>query len=221
MDPKKNEMRSFYDICNSAGTDKVQYHGYHYFYPRFLESFREESFRMLEIGYGDGESAKAWLEYFPNAEIMVMDIDVTRIDGRLKVMKADQSNISDLQTVAGFIKKAKFIIDDGSHHPVHQLETFEYFFRNLLEPGGVYIIEDIECSYWNPKETIYGYQVGYFSLMDHLKNYVDIINHEYTGKNNDLGISSVTFGQNCVVITKRTEKEEEYFNRTYRFEWKL
>jgi hypothetical protein len=214
-------MKSFYEICKGTETDKVTYHGYHYFYPMFLESFRNESFKMLEIGYGDGESAKAWLKYFPNSEITVMDIGVSLNRGRLKVIKADQSNPDHLEMITEVVQNAKFIIDDGSHHPVHQLESFQYLFKNLLEPGGIYIIEDIECNYWNPKESIYGYQIGYFNIMQYLKDFADEINSEYTGKKNDFEISSITFGQNCVVIRKRTEEESKYFKRNYRFEWKL
>jgi hypothetical protein len=57
--------------------------------------------------------------------------------------------------------------------------------------------------------------------MQYLKDFADEINSEYTGKKNDFEISSITFGQNCVVIRKRTEEESKYFKRNYRFEWKL
>lgn len=214
-------MNTFKELSKSAGTDKTYYHGYHYFYPRYLESFRTGAFSMLEIGYGNGESTELWLKYFPKAEIFVMDIDVSLTDTRLKVIKGDQSNEDDLRMITGIIGRSKFIIDDGSHNPVHQFETFQYLFKNLLEPGGIYIIEDIECSYWNPKSVLYGYQAGYFSLINHLKGLADVINHEYSGLANELMISSVTFGQNCVVIVKRTEEEQAYFDRNYRFDYML
>ena len=38
---------------------------------------------------------------------------------------------------------------------------------------------------------------------------------------NKLKISSITFGQNCIIITKQTEEEENYFNRNYRFSYLL
>jgi len=49
-----------------------------------------------------------------------------------------------------------FINDDGSHVPEHQLFSFDYLFHELLMPGGTYIIEDVETSYW-------------YSLLLHLK----------------------------------------------------
>ena len=37
----------------------------------------------------------------------------------------------------------------------------------------------------------------------------------------DLDISSITYGQNCIIITKQTEEEKSFYNREYRFGWKL
>jgi hypothetical protein len=31
-------------------------------------------------------------------------------------------------------------------------------------------------------------------------------------------VSSITFGQNCIIITKKTEEERAYDGRAYRFE---
>lgn len=63
--------KSFYELCKDAGTDKVMHHGYH-FLSFFLEKLRNEKFTMLEIGYGSGESAKMWCEYFPYTNFSVL-----------------------------------------------------------------------------------------------------------------------------------------------------
>jgi len=52
---------------------------------------------------------------------------------------------------------AKLVLDDGSDYPIHRFETFNILFRNLLEPVGVYIIEDVECNYWKSDAAIHGY----------------------------------------------------------------
>jgi hypothetical protein len=207
-------------------TDKTLHHGYHYFYPRFLEPLRNETFNMLEIGLGSfqdntGNSPKLWKEYFPNANVFVMDIDYEYKDEFGTIIRGDQSDIKDITKVANIVEKAKFIIDDGSHHPEHQLLTFTHLFQHLLEPGGVYIIEDIECSYWNPKEDIYGYKTGYLNIIDYFTKYQHELNSEFHDGSNTLGISTITYGQNCIVITKQTEEEKSFFNREYRFGWKL
>ena len=211
----KKELRSFKDIAGEY-TDKVEYHRYDRFYPQFLEPLRDKEFNMLEIGYGEGGSLILWKEYFPKAHISIADIDIEDEDERSKVYKLDQSKEEDLQYMADNLSKCKLIVDDGSHHPYHQFITFIKLFKELLEPGGVYIIEDIECNYWNPHTDVYGYIIGEFKFMDLLKQYPDKINAEFTGVKNSLNISSITFGHNCVIITKETQEETDLKDRQYR-----
>ena len=214
-------MNDFYELSIKHGPDKSTYHGYHYFYPKHLEHLRGEYFNMLEIGYQGGHSCRMWEEYFRNANVFAMDIGVEgRFDNHF-VFRGDQSNIEDLRRVVREIGSARFIIDDGSHHPIHQIETFNILFSELLEQGGVYIIEDIECNYWRQETDTYGYRIGPFNAVDYTKNLIDHVNSEYTKKNNSLGISSISYGQNCIILTKQTEDEKQYFNRQYRFEFNL
>lgn len=209
----------FYNISLKNSTDKVYYHGYHYFYPKYFDEFRYDEFKMLEIGYGDGASMKSWVEYFPKADITVMDINVElEYSNRCRVFKGDQSNENDLNMIVDNLKSVKLIIDDGSHNPLHQLNTFYYLFRYLLEPGGVYIIEDIELSYWNPDSTLYGFKSGDTNIIHNLLRCNEMVNHEFSGVKNTLDISTITYAQNCIIITKRDLEESNYFNRGYRFQ---
>lgn len=206
------------ELGTKHGTDKVSHHGYQFFYPRFLEQFREQDFTMLEIGYFRGESARMWEEYFPHARIFAMDITTSGVFGRHEVLRGDQSDRADLERVAEMVGSARLIIDDGSHQPVHQFDTFTYLFSTLLEPGGVYIIEDIECNYWHPDSAVYGYRIGHFSAIDGSMKLIDQVNSEFSGRRNNLGVSTVTYGQNCIIITKQTAEERAYFDRAYRFQ---
>lgn len=208
-------MSSFYELGVKHGTDKVTHHGYQFFYPRFLEPFRLERFTLLELGYADGASARMWEEYFPNAAIFAMDINKSGVFGRHEVIQGSQDNLEDLQRVVDRLGNARVIIDDASHHPVHQYESFNFFFRNLLEPGGVYIIEDTECNYWHPESSIYGYRIGFFNAIAETTKLVDLVNAEFSGATNELGVSSLSYGQNCIIITKQTDEERAYFDRTY------
>ena len=210
-------MNEFQQLSLKFGTDKVTHHGYHYFYPKHLDGLRKDKFNMLEIGYQTGNSCRMWEEYFPHANVFAMDINVEgKFDNHI-VFKGDQSNIEDLRRVTDTIGSTRFILDDGSHNPMHQIETFNFLFKNLLEPGGIYIIEDIECNYWNSESEIYGYRIGFFNAVDYTKKLIEHINSEFSGIQNKLGISSITYGQNCIIITKQTEEEKNYFNRGYRF----
>jgi len=104
------------------------------------------------------------------------------------------------------------------------LLTFNTLFPALRE-GGVYIIEDIETSYWT-KEGLYGYQTRYGykhpdSIVEIFKEVADSINSEFAGTrpNRVLHhnmIGSMTFAKNCIIITKQTQ-----IDRPYRFSRKL
>ena len=225
-------MLSFEDIARESGTDKVYHHGYHRFYPTFLESIRDSATAILEIGIDKGASVNLWLRYFNKAVIHAIDINTEEfISDRIKLFKADQSSLSDLERVSKAIREpVQFIIDDGSHVPEHQVISFEYLFKNLLQPGGVYIVEDIEQSYWNNKEHKYGYKSP-SSFIERVKPLIDSINIEFVNSNSkdqatreacvsreicDM-ISTMTFGQNCIIFTKKTLPEMMYNNRPYRF----
>jgi hypothetical protein len=126
------------------------------------------------------------------------------------------------------------IIDDGSHIPEHQLSTFNTLFDILL-PGGTYIIEDIETSFWS-KNKIYNYPTNYGyqhknSIVEFFKLLVDDINNLFlTDKNkhiqnslimnklneeNRKNISTITFTHNTIIITKKTEEEINYRSTDY------
>ena len=104
---------------------------------------------------GSSESMKMSYKYFSKINFFCIDINFeTTVSDRCRVIKADQSNSSDLQRIVDQIGTVKFSIDDGSHAPQHQFDTFFYLFENLLEEGGVYIIDDIETTFWDPNGLI-------------------------------------------------------------------
>jgi hypothetical protein len=119
------------------------------------------------------------------------------------VFQGDQSNLEILKHVCQTIGKCKLIIDDGSHVPEHQLKTFYHLFENLLEDGGVYVIEDVECNYWHPQQTIYGYETGYLNIVDYFTKLNHLVHTRYNGYHNPLNIQSVSFYPNCIIITKK------------------
>ena len=203
-------------------TDKVTHHRYDKIYDFFLKSMYEKQGSILEIGIAEGNSLKVWLELFPNAYVYGIDKEVEAESNKFEIFKKDQSKEDDLLEVKEKIKDKNlfFINDDGSHIPEHQLLTFNTFFP-FLEEGGIYIIEDIETSYWS-KNGLYGYSTRYGykheeSIIELFKDVADGVNSEFAGereykvKHMNL-IGSITFSRNCIIIVKETQEK-----RIYRF----
>jgi hypothetical protein len=199
-------------------TDKITHHRYDRIYSKFLDQIRNNKIKLFEIGCGhEHASFDMWQEYFPLGEIYCMDINEELETDRGKVYKGDQTNKDDLCRMAKIIGNCDVIIDDGSHIPQHQIDTFNYLFENMLNNGGIYIIEDIECTYWNPKNIMYGYEVGNNSIVDHFQSLPHRINSEFSNLKNHQLISSVTYFKNCIIFIKMSDEEIiENFNE-YRF----
>lgn len=217
-------------------TDKVTHHGYERFYDFYLNYYKYKKVKLFEIGIDDGRSLKTWNDMFQSGQIYGMDIDHEYEHEKGKIYKGDQSSKKDLDKVIKEIKIVDIIIDDGSHKPEHQLFTFNYLFNRFLKFDGLYIIEDIETSYWR-NSKLYNYKIdaGYDNKNNIVKIFreiADIVNREFlTPKNKETienynnfdydilkYISSITFGSNCIIIKKMSKEEyKQYGNRVYRY----
>ncbi len=149
------------DLANLYSTDKgTKYphgtrHGYAPIYEKYIEAWRDDPIRMLEIGIcmeysPGGHSVKMWSDYFINASIYTFDIvdmsqhpAITNCD-RVKFYRGDQGNREDLNSMYTQYGNTEFnfIIEDGSHKHHHQMITFGCLF-NKLTSGGYYVLEDM------------------------------------------------------------------------------
>jgi hypothetical protein len=229
-----------YALGQKHKTDKIYHHGYHRFYEDFLNKYRKKNIHFLEIGMDRGKSHQLWKEYFPKAHIFGLEIKEEYQEDRLFIMQGDQNKLTDLKKLLTITGPCEVILDDGSHVPSHQMKSFNFLFEHCLTPGGVYIIEDIETSYWrkNKKAELYGYNInaGFNSpnnVVNIFREIVPIVNREFLQKNKieeiktkskitDFcldNISSITFGMNCIIIKKMSLFEKEKFgDRVYRFD---
>jgi len=204
-------------------TDKITHHNYHQIFPTYIEKFYQESGGIIEIGLAPqwgNCSLSMWLELFPKMHIYGLDKGTPdKFADRYTILKCDQSDAEQIDNCIEKIKTPIFFVnDDGSHIPEHQLLTFNKLFP-LLETNGVYIIEDIETSYWT-KNNCYGYETRYGkghpkSIIEIFKNAIDGVNVEFSqstdGKvEHQKEIASICFHKNCIVITKRQKELKEY-----------
>ncbi|MGH6767765.1 MAG: SAM-dependent methyltransferase [Xanthobacteraceae bacterium] len=138
-----------------------KWHHYLEIYERHFAPLRQQGqpLRILELGVSRGGSLELWRKYFgPNARIVGIDIDpicAGRVDPENTVMIGDQSDptvlASAIERLGGGVD---IVIDDGSHRGRHQIASFEYLYPRISERG-VYVCEDLHCSYWEDFEGGY------------------------------------------------------------------
>lgn len=151
--------RRFTDLTELAvrfDADKWGGHWYTPHYQRYLESLRDEQVKVLEIGVGGyddpalgGASLRMWKHYFWRGQIYGLDInakhDVT--EPRLRTLLGDQGDTGLLADIIAEYGPFDVVIDDGSHIGEHVRASFSAIYPTL-RPGGCYIIEDMQSSYW-------------------------------------------------------------------------
>lgn len=129
---------------------KADKFGKHNYTPYYFSLFRNKNKRravkkVVEIGAGEGASLFMWRDFFVNAKIYSPEIEDGRLfsEGRIEVIKCDQSNQDDLYKVIKVTgTDIDLFVDDGSHRPIDQLFTFVQVFP-ALQKGAIYVIEDV------------------------------------------------------------------------------
>ena len=224
---------SFHDdveFGKDSRSDKILHHMYHVLYEPFLSPLKDKhSAAVIEIGMDEGHSVSLWKNFFPSYHLYGVDINTCELKDHkdFTFIQADQSIPVDLDRLKSLVKKNVYVInDDGSHIPEHQLLTFNKLFP-LLQRGGVYIIEDVETSYWT-RGGLYGYTTRYgkchpISIVNIFKTAIHCsVNREFckdvppskVQHRND--IESITFVRNAIII-----KKGGFTDRNYRFQDRL
>lgn len=138
------------EIALEFGTDKAS-HGFCEPYEKAMKHLRDEPVRLLEIGVKRGCSMQMWRKYFHRGEIHGLDIDLSRVT-------CDKKNCHIVDTgsrsaLIKFIESAHckqpwdIILDDGGHYMNQQQVGFDILWTQV-KPGGMYIIEDLQSSFW-------------------------------------------------------------------------
>ena len=152
-------------------------------YDRLFSSYRNLPTRMLEIGIQNGGSLEIWSQYFPQAKVFVgCDINpdcanLTYQDPRIHVVVGDANTDLIKAEIINLSPNFDIVIDDGSHKSSDIIKTFAHYFH-LLNDGGIFVAEDLHCSYWDDFEGGLYYP---YSSISFFKRIADIINHEHWG----------------------------------------
>ncbi|WP_278471972.1 glycosyltransferase family 2 protein [Gimesia maris] len=154
-------------------------------YERLFADFRTVPVRLLEIGIQNGGSLDIWSKYFDTLKKAV-GCEINPDSGKLKyenpnvmVVIGDANEDPTEQEILEQCQSFEIIIDDGSHKSSDIISSFNRYFP-YLENNGVYVAEDLHCSYWN---EFGGGLFDPFSSMAFFKYLADIINHESWGIN--------------------------------------
>lgn len=150
-------------------TDKgLPYHTYVYLYNQELRKFRED-INLLEIGVDHGGSLAMWKRYFKQYNIVGVDLHPNPIENMpyTEDLLADKNihlrfgrSSTEPEVAAEFADNSfDVIIDDGSHDPDIQIETFKVWVGKTKRTG-TYFIEDIlEDAYDRVKKEVTQYTV--------------------------------------------------------------
>lgn len=127
------------------------------------EPVRQRKFRLLEIGPGEGGSYVQFKHMFGDRiEYQAVDIrgcgdafkrwrgTDTYEEICSKVKRGDQCSDAGVEKLSQEMGMFDVIIDDAAHRDSCMIKTFEKLFVNNLNPGGLFIVEDIAFTV-NPK----------------------------------------------------------------------
>jgi len=152
-------------------------------YDRWFASYQEAPNSLLEIGVQNGGSLQIWAKYFANAQrIIGCDINpkCARLefnDKRVALVLGDVKADAVREQVLAHTEVYDIFIDDGSHKNADLIKTFKHFYARLA-PGGIYVVEDLHCSYWS---KWHGGLWRSGSAMEFFKSLTDVVNLESWG----------------------------------------
>lgn len=95
----------------------------------------------------NGASVRTWADYFPNAQIIGVDIqERCRVyaGGRIVIEIGSQADAAFLEQLVRRYPPT-IVIEDGSHQPAHQVFTFEHLYP-AVALGGCYVVEDVHLN---------------------------------------------------------------------------
>jgi len=179
--PRSETLRTLHGTHAGKASDKWAI--YLDAYQEALSEFRDKPIRLLEIGVQNGGSLEIWQKFFPKAELVLgCDVDTACAelkfdDNKIAIVIGDADTQEAEQQILSHTGELDIIIDDGSHSSSSVIGSFARYFPRLAE-GGIYIAEDMHCSYW---ERFGGGLYDPFSSVSFFKRLVDVINIEHWG----------------------------------------
>ena len=175
---------------NSTFSEVFNYHkghyadkweGYLFIYDEIFLQWKSRAISLLEIGVDNGGSLEVFLKFFTNIKTIVgIDINekcrnIEFKDNRIKVLIGDSTKKYSKDNIKDISTQFDIVIDDGSHFSSDIIKNFINLVE-LVSHGGIYIIEDLCCSYW---KSYGGGLSNKMSANNFFKKLIDIINYQH------------------------------------------
>ena len=217
--PHRSDLNKLGEI---HGTDKIIGHFYTQHYQKHFAPYRNKKIKLLEIGVGGyddpqlgANSLRMWKNYFHRGQVYSLDIHDKSLlqEDRVRIFHGSQVDFEFLGNMMQEVGNPDIIIDDGSHINEHVIETFKFLFPYLKE-GGIYVIEDMQTSYWESFGGDSSDLKNPNTMMNFFKSLTDSLNHKefllkgYQASYYDKKIISMHFYHNMLFIYKGENNEE-------------
>lgn len=209
-------MKNLAQLFNFYGSDKESNHGYAKYYEKHLP---ERINIFLEIGTWKGAGILSFQDFYDDKGLFeTMNytfggeiISVKELNNfGIFCREGYQEDIHFLKTIQ---TKFTVIVDDGSHHADAQLITFKQMFLNNIEPGGLYVCEDVcghlpgeEGEYWRRNKVNIA-EDTIIPLMKKFLNGEDITSQFFTKQESDIICSLIykvdIYDDKIIFITKK------------------
>ena len=211
IDPDK---KSLLEISDFYSTDKESEHNYiSNHYERILEPVRESTKRFCEIGRGCLGSSEMFRDFFKNAEVVAcVPNEINENKERIKICVLDQSKEEDINNFCSQQENFDVILDDGTHKMKDQQVSFAKLFKKL-NPGGLYIIEDLHTSIEAkmPEKRVFGWgDPEKTTTLEMLENF------SKTGKifSEYISLEDLEYLQNNIEYCEVLRRNESYWSIT-------
>jgi hypothetical protein len=174
-------LSELYRDHNGKSSDK--WSSYLVEYNELFSTYKSRPINLLEIGIQNGGSLEIWAKYFDQSKkIIGCDINprcdlLTYDDPRISVLVGDANSEEIEKRILGIADEFDIVIDDGSHTSSDIIKSFARYFKHVVV-GGVYVVEDLHCSYWR---EFGGGLYDPLSSLSFFKRLVDVIHSEHWG----------------------------------------
>ena len=147
---------SLIDLIDDSKTDKNTIHSYLGLYQSLLEKKKDTAKNVLEVGIWMGGSIKLWSDFFLNATIYGLDIQVIdavwdqiRDKDNIKLYTCTDAYDETFVTNEFINKNIKFdfLLDDGPH-TLESMKQFIQLYSKVMTQDGILIIEDVQSIEW-------------------------------------------------------------------------